>query len=105
MPFSPENSRDLALSAGELADCAVHEQLSTFADVRKWRLKLMRHMPQKSVSLLRQVEQTQAQPLQLPAQALQVARPGDADGAEKRAAAQLVDGPIDLPERATQGPA
>jgi len=54
-------------------------KLRAFADVGKGRLELMRHMPQETVALVRELEQPLAQPLELPSQALEVVRPGDLD--------------------------
>src|SRR5690606_2495512 len=96
----PQNSSYLALVAVELAYRAVHQQLRALADVRKRRLQLVRHVPQKSAALLRQVEQPPAQPFELPAHALQVLGTRDADRLRQRPAAELADRAIQRAQRA-----
>ncbi len=50
-----------------------------FANVRERSLQLVRHVSQESTALLRQVEEAAAQPLELPADALQILRTGHSD--------------------------
>ena len=59
----------------------------------------MRHVSQETVSLLREIEQALAQPLELASEPLEIQRARDGIGRKKRAAAQFVDRAVDLPQR------
>ena len=94
-----QDAGDLALRHLQLAHGAVHQQFGALADIRQRRLQFVRHVAQEAVAFLRQLEQPQAQPFQLTAQALQIGRSADGDGPVQRAAAQFADGAVDLPQR------
>ena len=93
----------LALGVVQGSDRAVHEQFRALADVGERRLQFVRHVAQEAVAFLREIEQAQAQPLELRAEALQVARAGHFDGARERAAAELADGAVDGAQRPADG--
>ena len=94
-----QDGDDLALGVVQGSDRAVHEQFRAFADVGERRLQLVRHVAQEAVAFLRQIEQAQAQPFELRAQALEVARARHFDGTRERAAAELADGAVDGAQR------
>ena len=91
-----QDACDLSLVRIQFTHSAVHEQFGTLADVGQWRLQLMRHVAQEAVAFLCQVQQALAQPLQLPAESLKVHGAHDADRTKQRAAAQLIDGAVNL---------
>ena len=99
MPFSRRIAGHLALVGVQLADRAVHEQLRALADVGERGLQLVRHVPQEAVALVREIEQPLPQPLELPAEALEVVRAGDADQVGEGALAELADGAVELAQR------
>ncbi len=80
---------DFALLRIDLAHGAVQQQFGALADVRQRRLQLVRHVPQEAVLLLGQLQQPDAQPLQLPAERLDVRGAGDRDRAGERAPAEF----------------
>src|SRR6202034_2667129 len=88
-----QDRRDLALVGVELADRPVHEELGALADVRERRLELVRHVAQKAVAFLGELEQSLPEPLELPAEALEVARARDLDGLGECALAELTSPP------------
>src|SRR5882724_5311041 len=90
-----QDRRHFALAALQLADRAIHQEFGPFAYVCERRLQFMRHMSQKSVLFLRQIQQTASEPFQLRRQALEVGRSADGDGPGKRAAPELADGAVD----------
>ncbi len=59
----------------------------------------MRHVAQEAVALRGDIEQPQAQPLELLAQPLEVVRALHRDRIADAAVADLVDGTVDLPQR------
>src|SRR3984957_6790682 len=56
---------DLALSALQLTDCPIHQELGSLPNIRQWSLQFMRHVSQESILLLRKLEQPHPQPLEL----------------------------------------
>ena len=93
----------LALGVVQGSDRAVHEQFRALADVGERRLQFVRHVAQEAVAFLGEVEQAQAQPFELRAEAFQVARPGHFDRARESAAAELADRAVDGAQRAADG--
>ena len=93
----------LALGVVQGSDRSVHEQFRALADVGERRLQFVRHVAQEAIAFLREIEQAQAQPFELRAEALQVARSGHFDGARERAAAELADGAVDGAQRPADG--
>ncbi len=98
-----QDGHHFALGVVQGSDRPVHEQFRALADVGQRRLELVRHVAQKPVSFLRQVEQAQPQPFELRAEPLEVARTGHFDRARKRAAAELADGAVDGAQRPADG--
>ena len=94
-----QDAGDLALIGVELAHRAIHQQLGAFADIGERRLQFMRHVSQKAVALVREIEQTAAQPFELAGEALQVHRTRHRDGPREGAAAELADGAVQLAQR------
>ncbi len=62
----------------------------------------MRHVSQESILFLCELEQAHTQPLELPAQGFEVARPLDPDGARKRPAPEFADHPVQMADRPRQ---
>src|SRR5216683_6633792 len=87
--------RHLALAALQLADRTVHQEFGPFPYICQRSFELMRHMSQKSVLFLREIQQTASEPFQLRRQALEVRRSANGDGPGKRAAPEFADGAVD----------
>ena len=98
-----QDAGDFALIGVELADSAIHQQFGAFADVGERRFQLVRHVPQKAVAFVCEIEQAAAQPFELAGKALEVHRPGHRDGPREGAAAELADGAIQLAQRPAHG--
>src|SRR6185437_10531086 len=93
-----QDGGDLPLTRVELAHRAIHEQLRAFPDVGEGSLELVGHVAEESIALLRELEQPQAQPFELLAQALEVMRTSDADRIADVAVADVVDHAVDVPQ-------
>ena len=59
--------------AFEFTDRPVEQQFGALADVGKRRLEFVGHVAQEAVLLLGQLQQAQAQPVELPPESLEVA--------------------------------
>src|SRR5215467_13168552 len=67
-----QDRRHLTLVGIELADRTIHQELGALANIGERRFELVRHVAQEAVALVRQIEETLAQPLQLPAEPLEI---------------------------------
>src|SRR5207244_270817 len=77
----------------------VHQELRALADIRERGLQLMRYVPEEPIALVRQIEQTLPQPLELAAEALEVVGTRHRDRIGEGALAELADGAVELAQR------
>src|SRR5690606_19651316 len=98
----PQDRRYFALRAVQLADSTVHQQLGTFANTRERRREIVRHVAQEALAFLRELQQSHAQPLELPTEILEVRGTAHRDRFGERSLAELADGVVYLSDRAQQ---
>ena len=89
----------LALVGIELSHGPVHQELGALADVCERGLQLMRYVPEEPIALVRQLEQTLPQPLELAAEALEIVGARHRDRIGEGALAELADGSVELAQR------
>ena len=98
-PVGAQNPGNLALFVVQLTDGAVYEQFRAFPNIHQRRFQLVRHVAEKPVLFLGELEQPGAQPFELSAKALEITRSLDLDGAREATLTELFDRFVDLADR------